>query len=267
MKKNNIFINYLLTIIFCTSFPSICHAKILAGNINKEDFLEKPHVVIDGATGNPVSGAKISIPSAGIFARTNNSGEFNLDGNFRNPVIMSVKADGYKPFSLTVSEGSLNKPLMLIITKLAGNENVIDSQLHHLGDDNYSANSANSGDFKQKSEGHYFFKEFYVGKIPVNNAAILKLGSIIGLDTEMAKAYGQSKFSISSSTTASVYLNSKKVGEININEDDKEIYLNKKLLRANSYNTLRIETGINKASRHSIDYDDFEFMNLLLVFK
>lgn len=268
MKKFNIFIIFLLAIFLSINFSNFCNAKVLTGNINKEDFFKKSHIVVDGATGNPVSEAEISIPTEGIYTQTNDNGEFRLAASsFKKPAILSVNANGYKPFSLTLDENKISKPLIIVITKLFSNETVIDKELHHLGDNKFSSNSANSGDFNSKAEGSYFFKEFFIEKIDLKNDTVLKLGSIIGLDTEMAKKLGQSKVTISASSPVILYLNSKKIGEIKINGDNQEIPLPESILRANSYNTIRIETGINQESKNSIDYDDMEFMNLLLIIK
>jgi len=272
MKTSIVFITItisillFLTIIASMLFAGNCSAKILAGNINKEELLEKAHTVLDGATGNPVPDAEISIPSEGISLKTNNNGQFKLDATFRGPSILSVKADGYKPFSMTINESKLKSPLIIVVTKLLANETIIDTKIHHLGDDNYSANSANSGDFKEKAEGGYYLKEFYVGKINPKVDAVLKFGTIIGLDTEMAKKLGQSNIKSSFSTPTKVYLNTQKVGELRINGDNQEIFLPRNLLRPDSYNVIRIETGVNTASRN-IDYDDMEFMNLMLIVK
>lgn len=261
------FISLILAFLLSVFFSGVCIATTLSGNIDKEDFLENSSVVVDGLTGNPVPDAEISIPTQGFFARTNHWGQFKLDASMKSPVILSVKADGYKPFSLTVNESQTKKPLTIVITKLFNNEIVIDSQLHHLGDDKFSHSSANVDDFRLKSEGPYFFKEFYIENLSSKNAPVLNLGSIIGLDTPMAKRLFQSKVASSASSPLKVYLNSQKIGEIKINGDNQEIPLPKNILRSNAYNTIRIETGTNQSSVSYVDYDDMEFMNLILTLK
>jgi len=262
MKKLNIFILSL----FFALLSSFCKAEILSGNINKEDFLEKSHIVIDGATGNPVAGAEVSLPTKGIFTKTNNSGQFKLDASFKDPSILSVQADGYKPFSLTIDENGNKKPLTIAISKLFGNEIVIDSEIHHLGDDNFSEKSANAEDFKLSSESSDFSKEFYVDKFNSNSNPVLKIGTIIGLDTKTAHRIDGKGGIKASSSPMRIYVNSKKVGEIKINGDNQEILLPKNLLKANSTNKIHIETGINQQAKTYVDYDDMEFMNLLLIF-
>ncbi len=243
-----------------------CQAKILSGNVNKEDYLNSPHIVIDGLTGKPLSGAQISIPAENIRTYTNALGRFKLDAFLKKPAILSVKANGYKPFSLTIDKQKMKSPLIIVVTKQFPNEIIIDSEIHHLGDNKYSINSANAGDFSLRASSPYFFKEFYLDDINSNlNNFVIKIGSIIGIDTEAAKRLNQSKIITSSSSPVQIFLNSQKIGEININGDEHTLFLPRGLLRRNAYNTLRIETGINIKSNKSIDYDDIEFMNLLLV--
>jgi len=267
MKKFNIFITTLVFItIINGSFSGFCKAQTISGNINKEEFLGKSHIVVDGSTGLPVADAKVSIPTKGIFAKTNNSGRFNLDISFKSPTIISVQAYGYKPFSLTINENKDKSPLIIVVEKLFGNEIVIDTEIHHLGDDNFSKKSANAEDFKLNADGADFFKEFFIEKFDAKTPAVLKIGSIIGLDTKMAhRVSGKSKIKAFSSSMQ-VYINSKNIGEIKINGDNQEILLPKNLLKGNSSNTIRIKTGINQQAASYIDYDDMEFMNLLLVF-
>jgi hypothetical protein len=264
MQKIVIFFQAALA---CLIFSSISSAKVLEGNVNKEDFIGSTYTVIDSATGRPVQNAKISAPSKGFFSKTNNSGAFKFNGSGDSPFILSVDADGYKPFSLTINQNNSGKPLVLSLEKLSGKEIVIDSQIRHLGDNKFSYKSANSSDFKLKARGSSFSKDFFVGNLNNNANPIIKIGSIIGLDTETAKESGQSKVSISSSTPAKIFLNSKKIAEIDLNGDEQEFYLPKNVLKQNSKNTIKIKTGVNKESEASVDYDDIEFMNLILVLK
>ena len=267
MKKFNVFILFLSLIVFINiCFCVFCSAQTLSGNINKEEFLEKSHIVVDGITGNPVSGAEVSIPAEGLFTRTNYSGQFKLDTSFKGPAILSVKANGYKPFSLTIGESKNGNPLTIAITKLFGNEIVIDSEIHQRGDDNYSKKSANAEDFKLQSEGADFFKEFFVAKVDNKSNPVLKIGTIIGLDTKMAHIVDGKARIKAYSSSMQLYINSKKVTDIKINGDDQEIPLPVKLLKQNSNNTILIKTGINQQATSYVDYDDMEFMNLLLAF-
>jgi len=248
-------------------FFNFCQAKILSGNIDKEDFLQKSNAVIDEATGAPIPNAEVSIPSSGIFAKTNNYGQFNLDTSLQSSAILSVKALGYKPFAITVDASNFNKPFTLGLTKLNGKETIIDSKIHHLGDDKFSSISANAKDFNFDTEGAYFSKKFFMGNISQNSTAVLKIGSVIGLDTQMAKKLNQSKITLSSSSPTSVYLNFGKIADLKINGDNQEIYIPKNQLLPNSYNVISIKTGVNQQETRYTDYDDMEFMHLILEIK
>jgi len=238
----------------------------LSGTVQKEGYFSqaKSSQVVDNATGRPIANAVVSIPSKGITTRTDGNGRFFLEGEISQPAIMSIKADGYKPFSLTVNESTFRKPLVLGISKQALNEIVIDSNIHHLGDNNYSPSSANAGDFKTKSNGPKFSKRFYVKDIPSTGNPVIKIGSIIGLDTEMAKRLKQNRISYATSSPARLYINSQLIGEIKINGDNQEIPFPASLLNKNAYNEIVLETGKNLQQHKYVDYDDIEFMNLIL---
>ncbi|MDD3013336.1 MAG: carboxypeptidase-like regulatory domain-containing protein [Candidatus Gastranaerophilales bacterium] len=235
----------------------------LAGSVEEKDYLMnkgKTGSVVDLSTGKPVSNAQIGIPSKDIYTNSDSNGRFSLNASFDGPAILSVKADGYKPFSLTVSSEQFDKPFTLGITKSSGKEIVIDTNLHHLGDDNFSDESANAGNFRLKSNGPAFSKKFFAGNAP--QGYILKIGSIIGIDTALAGRLGQSRTTSYSSPTK-VYINSKKVGELRINGDNQQIILSSGYIIPNGKNKIVIETGRNLFARN-IDFDDMEFMNLSL---
>jgi len=243
---------------FCMGF-----CAPLSGTVEEKDYLVnkgKTGTVVDTSTGRPVSNAQVSIPSKGIYTNSDFNGRFNLNASLDGPAILSVKADGYKPFSLTVSNNQLSKSLTLGITKSSGKEIVIDTNLHHLGDDNFSDESANAGNFRLKSNGPAFSTEFVAGN--ATQGYILKVGSIIGIDTALAGRLGQSHTTSHSSPTK-VYINSKKVGEFRINGDNQQIVLSSGYIIPNGKNRIVVETGRNLFARN-IDFDDMEFMNLSL---
>lgn len=247
---------------------SWCSGMPLSGSVNEEDYIQfnKTGIIINKSTGKPVSNAQISIPAKGINTQTDSYGRFNLNASLSSPTILSVNAKGYQPFSLTITEDKANKPLTIGISEKSGREIVIDSALHHLGDDKYSADSANSNDFRSNSDSPYFSKNFYVGSIDKNADIILKIGSIIGLDTEMAHQLGQSKTLRGVSSPTQIYINSIKVGELKINGDNQEISIQPKFLNLNTNNII-IKTGRNLYAQKFVDYDDMEFMNLILEFR
>jgi len=266
--RNSCLLLIFIVFIFLTG-GNCCFGDSLSGVIQKEKYVEqdKTGAVIDILTGKPVANATVSLPSQGISSQTDENGQFCFDSDLKGPAILSVKAGGYKPFSLTVNKDKLSKALILGISKESGNELVIDSGIHHLGDNNFSSDSANAGDFRSQASGSYFSKKFYVKSFAKNRDIILKIGSVIGVDTAIARKLGQNSIINSFSSPTIIYLNSKKVGEIKINGDNQEIIIAGQFLIPDNYNQITVETGRNLLSTRYVDYDDMEFMNLILEFK
>lgn len=257
--------------IFCFCLLTIkqdskTYAGALSGTVKKDKYLIRgtKNSIVDVSTGKPIQNAKVSIPSKHITTITDANGNFFLDAHLNGPAILSVNAEGYKPFSLTIDQNSFNNPLTIGIAK-SGKEIVIDSSLRHLGDDNYSPESANSLDFQSNSIGPIFKKNFYLENQNSNNLG-LKIGSIIGLDTDMARRIGQSN-SKNFSSPAQIFINGKKIGELRINGDNQEIAVPAELLNFNSDNLLVITTGKNTQARSFTDFDDMEFINIILEVK
>ncbi len=251
-----------LILFLCIPF-TFC--KPLSGSVQKEDYVhQKKNKVIDSYNGAPVKNARVSVPTKGIETMTDGEGNFDLGVKLNKPVILSVKAQGYTPFSLTVSKKSFSKPLVIGISKQSLNEIVIDSTLHHLGDNNYSFNSANADDFIMNSSGANFSKRFFVKELKSGFDTIIKVGSIIGVDTEMARSLGQNSIRFAFSSPTKIFINSHLVGEIKINGDEQRISFPTSFLKANAENEVSIETGKNMQQYEYVDYDDIEFMNLIL---
>ncbi|MFA6988835.1 MAG: carboxypeptidase-like regulatory domain-containing protein, partial [Candidatus Gastranaerophilaceae bacterium] len=186
----------------------------LNGSVQEDSFVQgKSSKVIDSATGLPVGNAKVSIPAKGISAFTDSHGDFKLNADINGPAILSVQKNGYRPFSLTVTDNSFSKPFILSIDKQAANQLVIDMELRHLGDDNYSTNSANASDFKAESVGPSFSKKFFLKNIKNNQKASVVIGSVVGLDTLMAKQLHQNKLTFAYASPAEIFVNGEKVGE------------------------------------------------------
>ena len=136
----------------------------ISGNVEKNgvgDFNQ----VIDSQTQRPVSQADIVLPSKGYKTKTDNQGRFSLGAKIDAPTIMSVEKDGYKPFSLTVDGLSLSKPIFVGIEKTNPHDIIIDKDMYHIGDDNYSANSANASEFRVKAIGPFYTKTFNMKSI------------------------------------------------------------------------------------------------------
>lgn len=270
MRKNLLLLNFtaFMFVLLSLAAQYSCFAYSLSASVEKEHHIQfdKTNTVVDTLTGKPVSGANVSIPSKGVIAQTDNNGKFNLNVNLKGPTILSINAEGYRPFSLTLTEDGTKTPLTIGITK-SGKELVVDADLRHLGDNVFSSESANAGDFRVDASGPYFHKEFYVDAVQKDAQVFLKIGSVIGVDTEVARRLNQGSARNGISSPTEIYLNSQKIGELKINGDNQEIIIPSNLLRPNNHNQLVIETGKNLFAKKRIDYDDIEIMNLILEFK
>lgn len=263
--KNSIIVMSLLIVV---ALPFSAFADPLSGSVKQEDFIQQSRFgrVVDSGTGKPVSGADIMIPSRGIIVKSDQDGRFDFSIGMKGPVIVGVKASGYKPFSVTIDESGASSPISIAVSKDNGRQIVIDTKQHHLGDNNYSEKSANASQFALDSAGDTYTKEFFVEDAPQGSKLVLKVGSVIGVDTQLASKLRQNRISSYSSPTK-VYLNNKKIGEIRINGDNQEMPLPAGVLMNNAYNQIAIETGKNQFSFSKPDFDDIEFMNLTLEFK
>ncbi len=238
---------------------NIANADALTGGVSTVGLGNK---VVDANTNAPIANAQISLPKQNYSTKSDSNGNFNLNADFKGNTIMSVEKEGYKPFSLTIDEHIAAKPMILGIQKSTGKEVVIESAMLHLGDNNFSAGSANSGEFKLKALGPFFTKTFKMSANTLSLTNFLVIGSIIGIDTAMARSMGQNSVRNSFSSPPEVYFNGTKIAEIQLNGDNQKIKLPNNLIRANQVNEVTIQTGKNLTQRAYVDYDDIELLNL-----
>lgn len=220
--------------------------------------------IIDKKTGEGIGGANITFPKENFKTKTNKDGYFELDTSINGTSIMSVQKNKYKPFSMTVTEKTFDKPLEIGIEKSNAHDIAIDMNMHHLGDNSFSENSANAEEFKSEAVGPFFTKKFNLKNINLNSPVYLVIGSIIGVDTLMARTIGQNKSPNAYASPPEVYFNGNKVAEIQINGDGQKIKLPSNLVNKNGQNEVTIKTGRNLMQTSYIDYDDIEFMNLII---
>ena len=88
------------------------------------------------------------------------------------------------------------------------------------------------------------------------------IGSIIGIDTLMARSMGQNKIVNSYASPPEIYFNGSKIAEIQLNGDNQKIKIPNNLIRANQPNEVTIKAGRNLMQTAYIDYDDIEIANL-----
>lgn len=234
-------------------------AQVMEGGVSKVGDVKR---VIDTDTNMPVAGAKVSLPKQNFTTYTDNNGIFDLKVTVKENSVLAVEKDGYRPFSLTVNEKFVNQPLVLGIEKSNVQDVVISTEIFHLGDDNFSEASANSGEFKGKSIGPFYSKTFIMAANAMTKKNYLVIGSIIGVDTLMARSMRQNSIVNSFSSPPEIYFNGKKIAEIQLNGDGQRIKLPNSLVRGGQMNEITIRTGHNLKQTAYIDYDDIEFINL-----
>ncbi len=220
--------------------------------------------IIDKDTGHGISGAKITLPKQNYQTKTDREGYFELDTSIDGPNIISVQKEKYKPYTMTINKADLSKPLVVSIEKSNTTDISIDINMHHLGDNTYSELSANAGEFKSESTGPFFTKNFVLRNINLSKPVYLVIGSIMGIDTLMARTMGQNKYPNSYASPPEVYFNGNKISEIQINGDGQKIRIPSNLIKKNQTNEVTIKTGKNLMQTTYVDYDDIEFMNLMI---
>ena len=158
MKK--IFSICLIIFVFLISILQ-SDAAMMSGGVTKNG-INSSNQVLDAADNAPIENAKITIPKNNYKTYTDSEGRFDLDTQINGDTIMSVEKDGYRPFSVTIDENLAKHPIILGIQKSNATDIVIDSNMVHLGDDNYSTASANAGEFKIPACGPFYTKTFYM---------------------------------------------------------------------------------------------------------
>lgn len=223
--------------------------------------------VIDAQSKKGVEFAKITIPQKNFRTYTDANGNFEIEHvQITNPTILNVEKEGYRPFSLTINNGnSLSNPMKIEIAKSEATDISLDSEILHLGDDTFSKNSANASDFRLKSSGPYYSKDFIMTDNAKKSTNYLVIGSIVGLDTKLAKSMGQNRIQYAYSSPTEIYFNGKLIGELKVNGDGQRVKIPNSLILANKANQITIKTGQNMMPSDHIDYDDIEIMNLSIL--
>lgn len=253
-----------LIIMFTINLPVSC--EIFQGGVVKDGLLGR-HRVVDSSTNAPVRGAKVSLPQENYKTYTDSNGNFSLNSDVNRQTVMSVEKSGYKPFSVTLDKNAASHPIIVGIEKSTPQDITVDTNMFHLGDNSYSDLSANAREFQVKSIGPYYSKDFKIPSIAPGSKVALTIGSIIGVDTLMAKSMGQNKVTNAYASPPEVYFNGNKIADIQVNGDGQKIRIPYSLIRQNQQNEVTIKTGRNMSQTAYVDYDDIEFMNLSLETK
>lgn len=242
-------------------FLSSAEAATIQGAISEQGSGTSSRIV-DRNTGVGIGGARVNIPKQNYSTHTDSNGYFELNTQINGPTIMSVQKESYKPFSVTINEQTMSAPIVIGIEKTSADGMVLDSNMYHLGDNRFSELSANAGEFRMETIGPFYTKKFLLKNVKFNKPIYLVIGSIIGIDTQMARSIGQNRITNAFASSPEVYFNGNRISELQINGDGQKIKIPPVLIKKNQVNEVTIKTGRNLMQTAYIDYDDIEFMNL-----
>ncbi len=243
---------------------NISNAEVITGRVD-EYATNNNNKIIDSKTKNALSNAKISIPELNYTTYSDENGVFKLNVDIKDKTVLFVEHDGYKVFSLTVDNNVLKNPLKLGIEKSNPFDLQISSGIIHLGDNMFSTNSANSSDFRLTAKGESYNQTFKMPALSPSSDVVVKIGTIIGLDTKKAKEAGQNRIHSAYSSPMTVKVNGIKIGTVELNGDNIELIVPKNIL--NETNELTITTGQNLFQTQYVDYDDCELANIRIETK
>lgn len=249
----------ILIMIFTIKLPAFC--DLVQGGVEKQTVIGQ-NQVLDSATNMPIAGAKISLPQENYSTYTDSNGNFALDAGLNGQSVLSVSKAGYKPFSMTIDQGSTGRAIVLGIEKATPHDITVDTHMFHLGDNSYSDQSANSKEFQVRAIGPFYSKRIKIPTLSSGTKVTLIIGSIIGVDTMLAKSMGQNKVNNAYASPPEVYFNGNKIADIQLNGDGQKIKVPYNLVRQNQLNEITVKTGRNMMQTAYVDYDDIEFMNL-----
>ncbi|GAB4210999.1 MAG: dockerin type I domain-containing protein [Synechococcales cyanobacterium] len=195
--------------------------------------------VVDRASGQPLANVEVAIPGAGISVRSDDQGRFQLPASIPQDQILVAKLDNYLPYSQT-TDGELSLNVMLDRwdqTKTL----VLQSDVVHLGDDRYSPDSAGADQFRLRTQGTELVRSFTVTRPPTRDP-LLRIGSLIGLDTAAAVRAGQSRIRGADMSPMRVFLNGTPVGSIELGGNNLSVSLPRSLVQMGQ-NTVTLRTG------------------------
>ena len=255
---------FLYTLFLFCVLTSISYAEVITGRVD-EYATNNNNKIIDSKTKNAIPNAKITIPELNYTTYSDSDGFFRLNADIKDKTVLFVERDGYKVFSLTVDNNVLKTPLKLGIEKSSPFDLQISSEIIHLGDNMFSTNSANSSDFKLNAHGESYRQTFKMPALSPSSDVVVRIGTVIGLDTKKAKEAGQNRIHSAYSSTMTVKVNSAKIGTVELNGDNVELLIPKSVLK--DTNELVITTGQNLFQTQYLDYDDCELANIRIETK
>lgn len=267
-------------------------SRVLSGGISKTERIFQVCTICQARTlsfinqhnGQPLRGATIFIPQWGYRAQTDQQGQIGIPNDviqahsqphqFRQTIIGNIQQEGYVPESFLIQPTLLLNAQRGQIIEFSAPRRLtiqhqrllLDNQLHHLGDDDFSQRSSGASQFKSRSEGPVYTRHFTYHPT-LDQKTVLHIGSLTGLDTLEAHA-ALRKFKPNNQTQtevntygspAQVWLNGILIGRLTLNGQDIVLPLPQVALNQNGQQTLQIKAGHNQ---FKTDIDDMEWMTL-----
>jgi hypothetical protein len=200
--------------------------------------------VVDRLTGQPLAGVEVAIPGAGIAVRTDAQGRFRLPGPLPAEEILVARLENYLPYSQSTGSGQAggDRPWQLQLERWDPNTTlVLEANVIRLGDNQYSPESAAAGQFLGPAQGVEMTRSFTLQRLP-SRPPVLRIGSLIGLDTAAAYRAGKSRIPSANMSPMQVILNGVEVEQIHLGGDNLQIPLPLQPLRL-GLNTVTLRTG------------------------
>jgi len=200
--------------------------------------------VVDRLTGQPLAGVEVAIPGAGIAVRTDAQGRFRLPGPLPAEEILVARLENYLPYSQSTGNGQIgrDRPWQLQLERWDPNTTlVLEANVIRLGDNRYSPESAAASQFLGPAQAVEMTRSFTLERLPPR-PPVLRIGSLIGLDTAAAYRAGQSRIPSANMSPLQVLLNGVEVEQVQLGGDDLRIPLPLQHLRLGS-NTVTLRTG------------------------
>ena len=126
----------ILMLVFMSSVNSVS-AKMVEGGVSAVGAASGGNRVVDNATNQPVSNAKVTLPHLQYKTYTDENGTFQLGAAVKDKTVMSIEKEGYRPFSLTLDEKSASAPIIVGIQKSKIDDISIETQINQMADNNY----------------------------------------------------------------------------------------------------------------------------------